>query len=111
MENVTSPEWQKFIILVPLCAVYTWIAIKNGKGIVKGLKGENHKWDIPEIVVFFWIPLFIGVVLVDVFFDKHASSQVWGVIDSILLFALTGRVFLENQKRKKQKSDTDESST
>lgn len=105
MEITLSPEWHKFIALIPLFLVYGWMAWKNRKGFIEGLKGENHSWDLPEIIVLFWIPTWLGVIIVDVFFDKHASPTVWGALDLVLLFALGLKGFTHGRNNDKQKTD------
>jgi hypothetical protein len=64
------------------------------------LKGEDDKWQAPELVIASWLLLFPSASLADIFMGLHASVHFWYSMDLILLFALGGRAALNLTKNK-----------
>lgn len=102
----------RIVLFFLLAVIYAYIAWKNRKGFISGLKGENGKWEIPEIVVLVWLPTFFGIVICDALFGLSPSKSDWVYksLDMVLLFALSGRVWVETVKNKNQNKDNEKTS-
>lgn len=98
----TSAVITGFILLAIVVGYLLAFSIKQGKGIVEGLKGDNGKWDPPEVVIAVWLFLFPTTVLADVFLQFVASDKVWYGLDLILFFALAGRIGLDYVHKNKK---------
>lgn len=86
-----------FLVLLRLC----YLHLKHGKGFLEGFKGENKKWDTPEVIVFIWLELWVAAVLADIFLGLVASDKVWYGFDLILLFVLGFKAYITKHASKK----------
>lgn len=75
--------------------VFYLFAKRNGSDIVKDLKGKNGHWEPPEVLVIIWIIVFPPMAIADYVFGMVASNGIITIMNTILLFALAGKVGLE----------------
>ena len=99
MDNTN--EMTAIILYISHVAFLCWIANKYGRDLIDGLKGENNKWDVPEIIIGLWLILFIMILLANLFLDFEVSNSIWVSMESTLLFALSGKIGLAHQKKNK----------
>lgn len=80
--------------------LFFFLARKYGKEIIEGLKGDNGKWDAPEIITGLWIVLFPAILLANLFLDFDVSNNLWISMDVILLVSLGIREVKEFNRKK-----------
>ena len=89
------------ILYIAHIALFFFLGKKYGNELIEGLKGENNKWDAPEIIIALWIVLFPAMLLSNLFLDYEISTPILASMDLILVFALGGRAYLEKLKKDK----------
>jgi drug/metabolite transporter (DMT)-like permease len=85
-----------FFVLILTYALFTYW---NKKAFAKGIKGENKKYDTPEIVVIYWLIGFPFLLAGDFFLNFEGSSYLWGSMDIILLSALGVSAYNSNKAK------------
>lgn len=91
---------QQMIFAIISILFYIIVSFRSGKSITDGLKGDNGKWDPPEVIIFFTITLFVVAVMADIFVNLHASPLVWGSIDFIIVGTLGYKAHKNVQDKK-----------
>lgn len=89
------------ILYLSHVVLFFYLGRKYAKQLIEGLKGDNNKWDAPEIITGLWIVLFPSMVLANLFLDYEISNGILASMDLILAFSLGGRAYLETIKSKK----------
>lgn len=92
---IISISIEKFIGLLLMSGILSYmffLSRKYKKEIWDGIKGNNGKLEAPEMIILISMLLYPVIILADVFLGLHASDGVFWSIDSIILFALTGRI-------------------
>jgi hypothetical protein len=97
-----------YILMIGTIMVLSVFSNKHGKTIIQELKGDNNKWDAPELAIVIWLILFPVMIIADVFIQYHASQSAWYSMDLILLFILAGKVGLEHVRKPKSDSNKSE---
>lgn len=91
--------------LLLVLMAYTILIYYKGNELWSGIKGKDGKLDIPEMVVLVWFIIFPIAFFIDLYFVIPATF--WYILQSIVLFALTGRVFLNEHPKKEIKKGQD----
>lgn len=72
-----------------------YLEVKYRKEWAIGLKGENGRWEAPEIVIRFWLLLFPHFIMSSGFLQIKWPTEAWYFMAAVLLFVLLGRERLE----------------
>lgn len=73
----------------------TTIQLVNRKEFIRGLKGDNGRFDSPEIVIYLFIWIFPHFLMADAWLSLKLSTEGYLFLTAMLLFTLTGRWGLE----------------
>jgi hypothetical protein len=80
-------------IILYCCGTFTmeFVQIYYAKEFQAGLKGENMRWEAPEIAFYLWLRLFPHVVMAVLFLGLNPPLYFWLFFGGIGLWMLTGR--------------------
>jgi hypothetical protein len=84
-----------YSLFIICCLHISYIWIWHGKSIYIDLKGDNKRWDAPELLILFCIVIWAPILLADAFFGFHPSEHVWMSLEVVIGFALAGKVGLK----------------
>jgi cation transport ATPase len=94
-----------FFIMLGVFVYMFYISKKYKKDLWDAVKGDNNKLEVPELIVVISMILYPVIVLSDVFLGLHASEGIFWSLDSIIFFALTGRVLLNRFNNSKNEEN------
>jgi hypothetical protein len=72
-----------------------YLEIKYRHDWATGLKGENGRWEAPEIVIRLWILIFPHFIMSSGFLQINWPTEAWYFMAAVLMFVLLGRERLE----------------
>jgi len=87
-----------YLYMFGLICYLMYLALSHKKDFWEAIRGSNEKLEMPELIIAFCLILYINIVIADVFLGLKASDGVFWSLDSIILFALTHRVFSPKTK-------------
>lgn len=90
--TITIEKFIGFLMMFSIVGYMFYLSRRHRWEIWEGIKGSDGKLEAPEMIILISMILYPIVVLADVFLGLHASDGVFWSLDSIILFALTGRV-------------------
>lgn len=84
-------------IMLYACGTATmeFVQIYYAKEFQTGLKGENNRWEAPEIAFYLWLRLFPHVVMAVLFLEYNPPLYFWLFFGGIGLYLLAGRYGLD----------------
>jgi hypothetical protein len=88
------------ILYIAHAVLFFFLGRKYGKELIDGLKGDNGKWEAPEVIIAVCILLLIIVALANLFLNFDVTAQLWGSIDFILLVSLGVHGAIKHKKTK-----------
>lgn len=86
-----------YCMMVITLAFILYLSLRHGRDIMKGLKGDNNRWDAPEIIILIFLPLSVSAVLSDIFLGFHPSPATWLFISSGLGIGSGARAWVEKK--------------
>lgn len=89
-----------YAMMVLTLAFIFYLTMRHGRDIMKGLKGDNKRWDAPEIIILIFLPLSVSAVLSDIFLGFHPSPATWLFISSGLGIGSGARAWAEKKVMK-----------
>lgn len=93
-----------YVVMVLTIIFLLYLANRHGGSMMHGLKGHNNRWDAPEIMIAFFLPIGIIMLVVDIFLGLHPSAEAWLFVGSGLGIGSGSRAYVErgHQKHKKE---------
>ncbi len=95
LNHFHSEHFEGMILYVFGAISITWVHLYNMKDWRIGLRGDNGKWESPEICIYLFSWIFPHTIMADQFLQLKASEWVWWFELGLLMFGLTGRFGLE----------------
>lgn len=95
VSNITPGHFEGILLYCAGDLSITIVQVLLAKSWIKGLKGDNGRWEPPEIVVSLWIMLFPRMILASGFLKMTFPTEAWYFMAAVLLFVLLGRERLE----------------
>lgn len=100
---MTLHQIMSYLLFALACTMFYFIVREKGKDIWEGIVGENKKLDIPELIAFCAIILFIIGFLANLFLDYEVMLHIWASVDFIIASSIGGRMYLEKIKSSREK--------
>ena len=97
ISNYSDPLTNKWALaLLALCIIQiVWFWIRNGKTVFNDLRGEDAKWEAPEVIavmaLFIWAPM----ILANHFFHYNMTPEAWDSLKWVMTTAVGSRVLLD----------------
>lgn len=95
LDKLSDTRIDALLLYIMGTLYFLYLHRKHDSSMIEGLKGENKKWESPEIVVYFWIQSFPFVIFADQFLGLRMSTEMAVTYNIILFFAIMGRAGVE----------------
>ncbi len=83
-----------YVYMFGLILFLLHIVIRHRKEFWNGIKGKDGRLELPEMISFLVMIIYMSVVIADVFIGLKPSESVFWSLNTILLYTLTGRIFM-----------------
>ncbi len=85
-----------YIYMVGLILFLLHIVVRHRAEFWKGIKGKDGRLELPEMISFLIMIIYMSVVIANVFIGLQPSESVFWSLNTVLLYTLTGRIFMNN---------------
>jgi amino acid transporter len=107
LQAMTLPQIIAYFIAIFTLILLLIIHTVDRKDISLGLKGENGRWEIPELAGRVWLIVFVSVIVISIL-GVSVDDKIWWSLDTVFGIITIGKSYVRAKELEHSKDKSEE---